>query len=30
MYGEKAMCQVKLSDSKHAVSPFIKVKKVKK
>jgi Holliday junction resolvase RusA-like endonuclease len=27
MYGEKAMCQVKLSDSKHAVSPFIKVQK---
>lgn len=27
MYGEKAMCQVRLSDSKHAINPFIKVKK---
>jgi Holliday junction resolvase RusA-like endonuclease len=30
VYGEKAMCQVRLSDSKHAVKPFIKIKKDKK
>ena len=25
MYGETSMCQVKLSDNKHVISPFIKI-----
>jgi Holliday junction resolvase RusA-like endonuclease len=29
MYGDKSMCQIKLSDSKHAVKPFIEINKGK-
>ena len=29
MYGDKSMCQIRLSDSKHAVKPFIKINKGK-